>query len=313
MSKSIKNTKKILLSTVFTTLIFITSCGLIYNAPLRHGDVVFSMTDKKGDDNGAGKVKYPDGLQNQSGLFDITKFEVKQSNKTTEFIYNLANINNEYENKNGFSHVLIDTYINVSDEGLNTTLEYGAAVTFNENYPWLYHIRITPEKYYIEKITNTTTREVESIDCEITLEGKTIIIKTDSKNINENLKLAKYYVFTGGYDIFGSDNYRRIVSEENEWNFYGGIDSLYQPNILDVVSPVQKNMLVYFMPPMYAILSPVFNQTHQLLFKKETLYVLAIMLFGIKYFSLYRQYKKEKSISNEDITEVNIDVKNEEK
>lgn len=286
--------KKPVISTILTTLVFAGSLFLINQAPLRHGNVVFSMTDKKGDDNGAGKISYPSKIKDEKGLFDITKFEVKKDNNEIEFTYELANINNQYNNTNGFSNVLIDTYISVGDEGLNTTLEYGAAITFNEEYPWMYHIRITPEEYYIEKVVDVVNKETEKIECDFELKDTKLFIKTDLKNIEENLKESKYYVFTGGYDILGSDNYRKVVSEESEWNFYGGIDSLYQPNVIDVVSPIQKNMLVYFMPPIYAALSPVYNQVHQLLFKKEILYLIALILGTLKYLNIYKEYKLEK-------------------
>lgn len=286
--------KKAVISTILTTLVFASSLFCINQAPLRHGNVVFSMTDKKGDDNGAGKINYPTIMKDENGLFDITKFEVKKDKNNIEFTYELANINNQYNNSNGFSNVLIDTYINVSDEGLNTTIEYGAAVTFNEEYPWIYHIRITPEEYYIEKVIDIINKETERIECEFQLNDTKLTIKTDSENIEEDLKKSKYYVFTGGYDIFGSDNYRKVVSDEDEWNFHGGIDSLYQPNVIDVVSPIQKNMLVYFMPPMYAVLSPVYNQAHQILFRKEILYLLALILGALKYLNIYKEYKLRK-------------------
>lgn len=291
--------KKTVIGTILTTLVFASSLFFINQAPLRHGNVVFSMTDKKGDDNGAGKINYPTNMKDESGLFDITKFEVKKDKNNIEFTYELSNINNQYNNSNGFSNVLIDTYISVGDEGLNTTIEYGAAVTFNDEYPWSYHIRITPEEYYIEKVVDTINKETERIECEFKLKDTKLTITTNSENIKEDLKKSKYYVFTGGYDIFGSDNYRKVVGDEDEWNFYGGIDSLYQPNVIDVVSPVQKNMLVYFMPPMYAVLSPVYNQAHQILFKKEILYLIALILGALKYLNIYKEYKSKKDISIE--------------
>lgn len=293
--------KKTIMSTLLTTLVFTSSLFFIHQAPLRYGHTVFSMTDKKGDDNGAGKIQYPTQINKEEGLFDITKFEVKKDKNEIEFTYELANINNKYNNSNKFSNVLIDTYISVGEEGLNTTLEYGAAITFNEDYPWMYHIRITPEEYYIEKLVDITNKQTEKIECEFALDDTTLLIKTDAKNINEDLKKSKYYVFTGGYDILGSDNYRKVVDEESEWNFYGGINSLYQPNVLDVVSPIQKKMLVYFMPPIYAALSPVYNQSHQFLFKKELLYLIALILASLKYLSIYKEYtlrKKDNVIKN---------------
>lgn len=291
--------KKIKCSIFVTTLFLIISLVFTYNSSLRFGHTVFTMNDAKNDDYGAGNIKYPLNMNEKQGLFDLTRFSVKNVKDEISFEYQLSTIDNEFENQNGFSNVLIDTYISVDNEGLLTTLEYGAAITFNENYPWTYHIRITPDEYYIEKVVDKITRETERIDCTVDVIENKIKLNVNKDDIKENLKKSKYYVFTGGYDIFGSDNYRRVVNEEDEWDFYGGIKSVYQPNVLDVVSPIQERMLSYFVPPVFAVLSPVYNQTHQLLFKKELVYLLTFAFFGYEYVSLYKKYKKEKTNNKE--------------
>lgn len=291
--------KKLRNSSIITTLLLIISLFFIHNSSLRLFNTVFVMNDAKNDDYGAGNVKYPLNMKNKQGLFDLTKFSVKKTNKEISFEYILGDINNEFENKNGFSNVLIDTYISTGEDGLLTTLEYGASITFNEDYPWVYHIRITPEESYIEKLTDKVNRETEVIESKLEVVENKIKLIVNKDEIKENLKESKYYVFTGGYDIFGSDNYRRIIDEEDEWDFYGGIKSLYQPNILDVVSPIQERMLSYFVPPVYAVLSPIYNQAHQLVFKKELVYLMTFAFFGYEYFSLYKRYKKESNINKE--------------
>lgn len=285
--------KKVKRSVLITTLFLIISLVFTYNSSLRFGSTIFTMNDEKNDDFGAGDIKYPLNMKEKHGIFDLTRFSVKNTKDDISFEYYLNNIDNEYNNKNGFSNVLIDTYISVGEDGLLTTLEYGAAITFNENYPWTYHIKITPEEYYIEKVTDKLSRETERIDSKLEVIENKIKLNVPKEQIKGDLKKSKYYVFTGGYDIFGSDKYRRVIGEEDEWDFYGGIKSLYQPNILDVVSPIQKRMLSYFVPPVYAVLSPIYNQTHQLIFKKELVYLLTLVCFGYEYVALYKRYKKE--------------------
>ena len=286
--------KKIIKSTIITTCLMSLCLYGTYRAPLRYGNTVFSMNDKKNDDYGSGNIKYPTNLSDKSGLFDITKFEVESNKDNVVFKYTIAEMDNCYDNSNGFSHLLLDTYISVNEEGLLTTIEYGAAITFNENYPWMYHIRITPEDYYIEKLVDIEHKITERLECELMVSDNKIHISTSKENMNENLKESKYYVFSGGYDILGSDKYRVVGADENEWYFSGGIDSLYQPNVIDIVNPVQKSILTYFMAPTYAVLSPAYNQIHQMFFRKELLYCLIILLFGVKYIILSRDFMKEK-------------------
>lgn len=304
--------KKIIKSTVITTCLMSLCLYGVYKAPLRYGNTVFSMNDKKNDDYGSGNIKYPTNLSDKEGLFDITKFEVECNNKNVILKYTMAQMNNSYDNTNGFSHLLLDTYISVNEEGLLTTLEYGAAVTFNEDYPWMYHVRITPEEYYIEKIIDIEHKITERVECELDVKDNTIYISTLKENMDENLKESKYYVFSGGYDVLGSDKYRVVGADENEWYFSGGIDSLYQPNVIDIVNPVQKSILTYFMAPTYAVLSPVYNQIHQMLFRKELLYALTILLFGIKYAIIGKDLIKEKKVKDdEDVIEENATVDDE--
>lgn len=303
--------KKNLINFITTTCIMSLCLYGIYSAPLRYKDVVFSMNDKKHDDYGSGEIKYPTDLSEHKGLFDITKFEVESKKEDVIFHYTMSNMDNYYENTNGFSHLLLDTYISVGDEGLLTTIDYGAAITFNEDYPWTYHIRITPEEYYIEKIIDANHKITERLECDFELVDNKILISTKKENISEDLKDSKYYVFTGGYDILGSDKYRAVGANESEWYFSGGIDSLYQPNVIDILHPVQKNMLTYFMAPTYAVLSPVYNKAHQMLFRKELLYAATVILFGIKYTFLVRTSMKErkKNELNEDLKGSNNDEK----
>lgn len=296
--------KKLKISTFITTVLLSMSLFFTYNSSLRFGNEVFTMNDARDDDFGAGNIQYPLNISHKKGIFDLTKFTVKNNKDKTSFEYILGDINNEYNGKNGFSNVLIDTYISTGEDGLLTTLEYGAAITFNENYPWTYHIRITPDEYYIEKLIDKVERQTERLDCNLDVIHNKITLTIAKNDLKENLKNSKYYVFTGGYDIFGADNFRRILDEEDEWDFYGGIKSLYQPNILDVVSPIQERMLAYFVPPVYATLSPIYNQTHQLIFKKELVYTFTLAFFGYEYFNLYKRYKKEKETSKKDEKDV---------
>lgn len=262
--------------------------------PLRSMNTIINVTDEKYDDYGAGSIKYPTDLKNQKGLYDITNFKLDKKDNSLEFKYTMSNLTNSDKGKNGFSNVLIDTYISTDSTGLTSTLEYGAVVRFNSEYPWKYHIRITPDNYTIEKLTNEQTRETEKIEGDVKVSGDTIILTIDSENIAENLIDAKYYVFTGGYDVFGDDYYRTVQDKEDTYKFSGGISSLYQPNVIDVVSPVQKDMLKNFMPPSYATLSPVCNQSYQKYIFQEYAIILWILLLIFSTFTTTREYRRLK-------------------
>ena len=274
---------------ILTSIALCFCLGLVTQAPLRDINTPFIMNDKKYDDFGAGNITYPKSI-NKEGVLDINSFKVSNKKDTIEFQYTMRSIDNEYDSENGFSHLLIDTYISVDDKGLLSTIEYGSAISFDEENPWKYHIRITPEDYYIEKLVDINNRKTKKLkDVSLEIKGNKIKLSLPQSSLQENLKKAKYYVFTGGFDVFGPDNYRRVLDEGENWYFSGGIKSLYQPNVIDVVSPIQKEMLVYFMPPQYSVLTPVFNQLHQRIFTKEILYITILIIFSLKYRSIYKK------------------------
>lgn len=269
---------------ILTSIALCFCLGLVTQAPLR--DI---NTPSLFIDFGYVILPAPKSI-NKEGVLDINSFKVSNKKDTIEFQYTMRSIDNKYDSENGFSHLLIDTYISVDDKGLLSTIEYGSAISFDEENPWKYHIRITPKDYYIEKLVDINNRKTKKLkDVSLEIKGNKIKLSVPQSSLQENLKKAKYYVFTGGFDVFGPDNYRRVLDEGENWYFSGGIKSLYQPNVIDVVSPIQKEMLVYFMPPQYSVLTPVFNQLHQRIFTKEILYITILIIFSLKYRSIYKK------------------------
>lgn len=279
--------KKIL----FNNLIYIVLIAVCLFLPLNSYTNIFYMKDKVGDDYGCGDIKYPKNqLFNKKSLFDIKEYKVYKDSDNYCFKYDMANLDNSLNLKNGFSYVLIDTYISTSSVGLTSTLNYGACVKFDSNYPWKYHIRISPNDAYIEQVENIKTSKVsKNTNIILKKDKNSLILKVNKKYFSENLRTAKYYVFTGAYDVLGPDNYRRVVKEPSDFNLYGGNDSLYYPNVLDIVHPSQEKMLNSYIPPNYAVISPVYNNKFNCYVYKEFFVAILIIMCLISNYNFFKK------------------------
>lgn len=279
-------------SLILKTIFLITMIITIAILPIRTANTLFVMKDSKGDDNGAGNIQYPLYLKEYSGLFDLREFKVKEDDEFYTFNVRLSELNNDFDGENGFSNVLIDIYISTDSIGLTVPYSYGSAVTFDSQNPWKYRLRISPNQGYFEYISDFSSLKVEKIECEVNVKGKSVSIKVEKDLIEEDLRKAKYYVFSAGYDILGPNEYRQVLKDESEFEFSGGIVSMYQPNVIDTFNKTQDKMLDFFMPPNYATVYPIYAVGIQKYLLKEYLYIMVFVLGAI---ILNLEFKKQKN------------------
>lgn len=278
-------------SLIFKIMLLVAMIVTITILPMRTANTLFTIKDSKGDDNGGGNIQYPLYLKEYSGLFDLREFKVKEDNEFYTFKVKLSELNNDFDGDNGFSNVLIDIYISTDSNGLTIPYSYGPAVSFDSQNPWKYRLRISPNQGYFEYISDFSTLKIEKIDCEVDVRGKSVLMKVKKSLIDEDLRKAKYYIFSAGYDILGPNEYRQVLKDDSEYEFSGGIVSMYQPNIIDTFNRTQDKMLNFFMPPNYATVYPVYAIGIQKYLLKEYLY---IMVFALGVIILNLELKKIK-------------------
>lgn len=276
-------------SLIFKIMLLVAMIVTITILPMRTANTLFTIKDSKGDDNGGGNIQYPLYLKEYSGLFDLREFKVKEDNEFYTFKVKLSELNNDFDGDNGFSNVLIDIYISTDSNGLTIPYSYGPAVSFDGQNPWKYRLRISPNQGYFEYISDFSTLKIEKIDCEVDVRGKSVLMKVKKSLIDEDLRKAKYYIFSAGYDVLGPNEYRQVLKDDSEYEFSGGIVSMYQPNIIDTFNRTQDKMLNFFMPPNYATVYPVYAIGIQKYLLKEYLY---IMVFALGVIILNLELKK---------------------
>lgn len=224
---------------------------LVTTTALADEKVIFEMKDARGDDYGTGTYIYPyhEQFSNYQGLFDLNYFKVIKRDNKYQFYFKFNEITNPWQAPYGFSHQLIQVYIDNAAGGSNETFKQGANVKFEKQHPWNQLLKITG--WNVELFTLDDEREEYSTldSAEVSLDkDKLIRVSVPQQKLND-LSEAYYYVLIASLDGFHYDNYRRVTVEGGEWEFGGGRDSDINPNVIDTLVPEgldQKQVLGSF-------------------------------------------------------------------
>ena len=84
--------------------------------------VMFEMQDPAGDDYGPGMYTYPTNIAFSPGRghYDLINFKVFQDDDYVFFDFEFTLLDNTWQADEGFSHQLIDLYIDTGEEGGRT-------------------------------------------------------------------------------------------------------------------------------------------------------------------------------------------------
>ena len=230
---------------------------------------ILDIADPTGDDHGPGTYLYPTNPQfnPHEGLFDIEHFKVDARGDHMRFQITFGTITNPWKMPYGFSHQLIQIYIDHRPGGSRSPFYPGANIVFSPKAPWDTMLKATGRGIYLHHANDEPPTEPELYGA-----GKLRVLE-DQKTIEITLPMgswinmdaltdASFYLLVGGQDGFGPDNFRVVKEDNHEWYFSGGDGSGYGPNIIDTVTPKGKNqqqVLGSFDPRMklLAVLEPV--------------------------------------------------------
>ncbi|WP_408955745.1 glucodextranase DOMON-like domain-containing protein [Natroniella sp. ANB-PHB2] len=226
---------------------------LLISVSARAGNnVIFEMEDSIGDEYGPGTYLYPKSEQFEpyQGLFDLTYFRVEEEDNNYNFYFKFVEVTNPWHAKYGFSHQLIQVYIDNQDGGRTDTFKPGANVQFEERHPWNKLIKITGWSLEIfdYRADPEIDGRIEEGNIEVLDDNQTIKVTIPQQKLGD-LEKAHYYVLVGSLDGFGYDNYREVQEEATGWKFGGGTNTELNPNVLDILVPEgmeQKEILGSF-------------------------------------------------------------------
>lgn len=230
---------------------------------------VLDIADPIGDDHGPGTYLYPTHRQfaPQQGLLDIERFVVEGTESEMRYRVTFGAVTNPWKGPFGFSHQLMQIYIDHKPGGERRPLYPGANVVFSPKAPWDTLVKVTGWGVYLLRDSSQRPEKpkpYERAKVQVLPDGKTIevILPMDEWMTLDTLMDSSFYLLVGGQDGFGPDNFRVVKKQVSEWYFGGGDVNGFSPNVIDLVTPPgrsQQKILSSYDPEMeiLAVVEPV--------------------------------------------------------
>jgi carbohydrate-binding DOMON domain-containing protein len=203
---------------------------------------IFSKEDSIGDEKGPGTYTYPHSpvFYPRKGLFDLTKFEILHDSENYYFQLTMGAMSNPWGAPEGFSHQRIAIYIDsIPNQGRTEAFREGAFVDFDPKHGWEYLVDIkgwnnSRVHYYTDERDSLGKK---GLQVKLLPGTNTIQAKVPIKLLDSHPKTWGVYVLVGAMDGMGPDNFRQVLKTAASWQFGGGTDNFYDPNILDLLAP----------------------------------------------------------------------------
>jgi len=207
---------------------------------------LLDIDDATGDADRGGVLVGPQATDfaADGSLWDIEHLKVSQSSWNARFELKVDDITNIWGMSNGFSHQIVQIYVDrgSTSYGMTEMLE-GANALIAEDWAWEVAISATGEpgavKAMMAESGETTARGIEvSADA-----GSDVITITVNKDvIGPDVALYRYIIVLGSQDGFGPGKWRDVDAEAKTWRLGGGSDPAmddgidYDPNIIDMIT-----------------------------------------------------------------------------
>lgn len=205
------------------------------------GTLVFRMDDPEGDDYGPGTYTYPLNAVFEPGVFDMTSFEVYETENDVIFHVQFKGpVNNVWGSPIGLSVQTIDIYIDtdgVAGSGSTEALA-GRRVRIAEDSAWEYAVWVEGWNQALFSADGTALpARVRAVTDPI---HRRVTIQVPKAAIGAPQPHWGYVVLILGQEGFpASDSLRvrEVVRVAQEWRFGGGHDGPFDPNVIDMLAP----------------------------------------------------------------------------
>lgn len=208
----------------------------------------FALTDPAGDDKGPGTYVYPTDSVFYRGAFDMTGFQVTTDGGNLVFKITMATeIVNSWGGPNGVSVQLFQVYIDKDHKPGSGFTECipGANVSFDPASAWDFGMII--EGGWGQEVENQMAAKAEKAMQKVlhvvhtgSVAGKVLTFTVPLAVVGEPTDTWGYQVFCLGQegsseaDVVEGIKVRKIYRKATQWQFGGGDESGYAPNIIDM-------------------------------------------------------------------------------
>ena len=206
---------------------------------------LLEMDDNSDDGHGDGTITLPTASDFAGGmsLFDIQGVKIEQSDWNARFSFEMGALTNYWSLSNGFSHQIIQIYVDKGDsEDGRTDMLPGANAEIHPDWAWEVVISGTGEPgavYSVQSDTGSTS--ARGVEVEGDKDTNTIVFTVSKDVIGSDVASYRYIVVVGSQDGFGTGKWRDVDETAKTWTLGGGSDPAsddgidYDPNVLDIV------------------------------------------------------------------------------
>ena len=208
---------------------------------------LLELEDTIGDETGDGDYIYPlasdFATPNNGGLWDAKKLTIRQSSWNAQFILEMGEMTDIWGLSNGFSHQIVQIYVDQGDTSYGSTeMLDGANAMIDEDWAWEVAISGTGEPGAVLAVQSETgSTSSRGIDVSGDIDAKTITFTISKDVIGDDIPNYRYIVVIGSQDGFGTGKWRDVDASPSTWTLGGGSDPAsddgidYDPNIIDVI------------------------------------------------------------------------------
>lgn len=206
---------------------------------------LLEMSDASNDGHGDGTITLPTASDFAGGmeLFDIRGVKIEQSDWNARFTFEMGEITNYWSEPNGFSHQIIQIYVDrgESDDG-RTDMLPGANAEIHPDWAWEVVISGTGQPgavYSVQSDTGATSSR--GVDVEGDKDTNTIVFIVSKDVIGSDVASYRYVIVCGSQDGYATGKWRPVDATAKTWTLGGGSDESptdgieYDPNVLDIV------------------------------------------------------------------------------
>lgn len=258
--------------------------------------VIFSCEDPTGDDYGPGTYVYPLGeaFAPYEGHFDLKSFKIVQDEFNYIFSFEMGELTNQWDAPLGFSHPVLELFIDNFPGGEGEHLFADIPISFPEETKWDRLVRVTGWgiMLYASDREGKNITPVEFCKERVKIKDKVIIFSLPREVIG-NLEGAGLWVLVGSWDVVRKSKLRPVFKQTDYWHF-GGRQGEWDLPYLDLLNPaygVQEEQLLGV--DSRPVLEPL------LIKKKEGILFFifpGLLILLLLYFSLVRRLACEERI-----------------
>jgi len=202
------------------------------------GDRLLSRDDEAGDDHGPGSYTYPTNEIFNDGAFDIDTFAVHETDDSYQFAYQTRGdleVLDDWGPTYDFTFQTLQVYLRdpAASDGTTAARE-GVNATFEAPHQY----RVVAEPYQSPRLENADGEAVtEDVGISVHSASRTIAVEVPKDAVGD-VSTFEAAPLLFGFDGYGPGRIRPVTSEGGKWQFGGGRDDDRNPNVVDMVTPV---------------------------------------------------------------------------